>query len=173
LDYKGKTPISESTETYPLYYLFTVISLHPNLSSFQNLVRTLITTKKSPTHLAFRTHPHLTAAISSYITIHENYIYSIGGPTGEVHAAPNPNINSDSGSDIQGGGGLGNAGNVNGFGKKLQQMVYVPEDMLGGWEKTNKALVSRSKSNKYKYKVLFGGWFIYLQSTENLFSFDG
>jgi hypothetical protein len=47
LDYKGKTPISEFTKTYPLYHLFTVISLHPNLSSFQNLVRTLITTKKT------------------------------------------------------------------------------------------------------------------------------
>lgn len=31
---------------------------------------------------------------------------------------------------------------MNGFGRKLQEMVYVPEDMLGGWEKTNKALVS-------------------------------
>jgi hypothetical protein len=136
LDYKGKTPISKSTETYPLYYLFTVISLHPNLSSFQNLVRTLITTKKSLTYLAFRTHPQLTAAISSYITIHENYIYSIGGPTGEVHAAPSSSLNSGSESK---------SGEVdNGFGKKIQQMVYVPEDMLGGWEKTNKALVSQT-----------------------------
>jgi hypothetical protein len=148
LDYKGKTPISKSTETYPLYYLFTVISLHPNLSSFQNLVRTLITTKKSLTYLAFRTHPQLTAAISSYITIHENYIYSIGGPTGEVHAAPTPSsslyISSSSESEVQDASGDQNAGN--GFGRKVQEMVYVPEDMLGGWEKTNKALVSRKST---------------------------
>jgi hypothetical protein len=92
--------------------------------------------------------PTLTAAISSYITIHENYIYSIGGPTGEVHAAPDPNINSNSGSgsEVQDGTGDQDAGNVNGFGRKLQETVYVPEDMLGGWEKTNKALVSRKST---------------------------
>jgi carboxy-cis,cis-muconate cyclase len=46
----------------------------------------------------------------------------MGGPTGEVHKAPNSTSST-------------------GFGEKIQEMVYVPEDELEGWDKTNKALV--------------------------------
>lgn len=65
----------------------------------------------------------LAAAISSYITLTNSHIYSIGGPTGEVHAKPN-------------------ASSTTGFGEKLQEVLFVPEDQLEGWDKTNKALVS-------------------------------
>jgi hypothetical protein len=63
-------------------------------------------------------------------------------------------------------------------------MVYVPEDMLGGWEKTNKALVSRSSPSPstantdtdvdvagFVFCLLLGDGFVCLQSTENLLSF--
>lgn len=53
----------------------------------------------------------------------------MGGPTGEIHAAPS----SDSST---------------GFGEKIQEMVYVPENELEGWDKTNKALV----------RLLVQGW---------------
>ncbi|KAJ9102495.1 hypothetical protein QFC21_002895 [Naganishia friedmannii] len=61
------------------------------------------------------------AAISSYITITNTHIYSIGGPTGEVHVKPN-------------------ATSVTGFGEKVQDVLFVPAEELEGWDKTNKAL---------------------------------
>lgn len=61
-------------------------------------------------------------AVSSYITVTNSHIYSVGGPTGEVHET----ITTPDAS--------------NRFGSKLQELVYVPEDELEGWDKTNKAL---------------------------------
>lgn len=63
------------------------------------------------------------AAISSYITLTNSHIYSIGGPTGEVHAKPDET-------------------STTGFGEKVQEVLFVPEGELEGWDKTNKALVS-------------------------------
>lgn len=80
----------------------------------------------------------LLAAISSYITLHQSHIYSQGGPTGEIHAIPSDPSSrgdeSDFGDDAQ-------PKARSGFGEKIQEMVYVPEGELQGWDKTNKALV--------------------------------
>jgi hypothetical protein len=46
----------------------------------------------------------------------------MGGPTGEIHLAPD-------------------ATSTTGFGEKIQEMVYVPDGQLEAWDKTNKALV--------------------------------
>jgi hypothetical protein len=72
----------------------------------------------------FNTHPvpSNTAAVSSYLTVTNTHIYSMGGPTGEIHLAPN-------------------ATSATGFGEKIQEMVYVPDGQLEAWDKTNKALV--------------------------------
>jgi len=63
------------------------------------------------------------AATSGYITAPPPYthVYSVGGPTGEVHA-----INASSG----------------GLGREIQQMLFVPENDLGQANKTGAALVS-------------------------------
>lgn len=63
------------------------------------------------------------AATGSYIQVDPNngYIYSAGGPTGEVHRV-----------DPKTGG----------FGDKLQELLYVEEDELAKADKTRKALVS-------------------------------
>jgi carboxy-cis,cis-muconate cyclase len=63
------------------------------------------------------------AAISSYITLTNSHIYSIGGPTGEVHAKPDET-------------------SATGFGEKVQEVLFVPDGELEAWDKTNKALVS-------------------------------
>lgn len=64
------------------------------------------------------------AATSSYITVPPpfTHVYSAGGPTGEVHA-----IDPTTG----------------GFGEKLQQILFVPEDKLESADKTRVALVRR------------------------------
>jgi carboxy-cis,cis-muconate cyclase len=72
------------------------------------------------------THIHSTfhkAAISGYIAIPppSHYLYSVGGPTGEVHI-----INASSG----------------GVGQEVQQVLFVPEDDLEQADKTPGALVS-------------------------------
>ncbi len=66
------------------------------------------------------------AAVSSYITVSNSHIYSMGGPTGEIHEAPRGTPADDG---------------FTGFGEKIQEMVYVAQDELAGWDKTNKALV--------------------------------
>jgi hypothetical protein len=65
----------------------------------------------------------LLAATSSYISIPPPYthLYSAGGPTGEVHA-----VDPSSG----------------GFGEKIQQILFVPDDELLQADKSRVALVS-------------------------------
>lgn len=63
------------------------------------------------------------AATAGYISVPPPYthVYSVGGPTGEVHA-----INASSG----------------GLGREIQQVLFVPESDLGQANKTATALVS-------------------------------
>jgi hypothetical protein len=65
----------------------------------------------------------ISAATSSYISVPPPYIhlYSAGGPTGEIHV-----IDPSSG----------------GFGEKLQQILFIPEDELKYADKSRVALVS-------------------------------
>lgn len=65
--------------------------------------------------------PLAPAAISSYISLRDSYAYSIGGPSGEVHALSEER----------------------GFGAKVQELLYVPPDDLADADKTRKALVRR------------------------------
>jgi len=67
----------------------------------------------------------LLAATSSYISIPPPYthLFSAGGPTGEVHA-----VDPSSG----------------GFGEKVQQILFVPDDELLQADKSRAALVSHS-----------------------------
>lgn len=51
-----------------------------------------------------------------------SHVYSVGGPTGEIHETV-------TGADAS-----------NRFGRKVQELVYVPDHELAGWDKTNKAL---------------------------------
>ena len=122
LDYKGKTPISEWREQFSIIYFQTARPLSLTSPSISLSVASLSTLSCQ----------HPPAAISSYITIHNSFIYSIGGPTGEVHSAP-PSSSSSSSSTSP---------TSNGFGPKKQEMVYVDPEKLDEWDKTNKALVS-------------------------------
>jgi hypothetical protein len=63
------------------------------------------------------------AATGSYVQLSPDnkFVYSAGGPTGEVHAVDQA---------------------TGGFGDKLQELLYVPEDELATADKTRKALVS-------------------------------
>lgn len=67
----------------------------------------------------------ISAATSSYIDVPPpfTHIYSVGGPTGEVHL-----IDEHTG----------------GFGKKAQEILFVPEDELPKADKTRVGLVSNS-----------------------------
>lgn len=73
-------------------------------------------TMRSCTHSAS---VRIAAAVSSYISVTERAIYSAGGPTAEVH-------------DFSTEGG---------FGSKLQQLAFVPDNDLADTDKTRKALV--------------------------------
>lgn len=120
LTYEGKTPISTWDRLLPAF--------PPTVA--ENLGHTSL--RALPLSLANK------AAISSYITITNTHIYSIGGPTGEVHAKP---CSSSSASSSAAAAAAAAAGTT-GFGEKVQEVLFVPEDELEGWDKTNKALVS-------------------------------
>ena len=60
-------------------------------------------------------------ATSSYITITDGFIYSIGGPSGEVHL-----INADGG-----------------FGRRVQELLYVPPKEYALADKSRKAIVRK------------------------------
>lgn len=70
------------------------------------------------------------AATSSYIQVSpdSSYVYSAGGPTGEVHAV-----------EIATGG----------FGTKLQELLYVDKDKLATEDKTRVALVSCTQTTSH------------------------
>ncbi|GHJ87651.1 hypothetical protein NliqN6_4053 [Naganishia liquefaciens] len=92
----------------------------PSLYSFHVAAGPAAEDKPPVVELTYQGKTPITA-ISSYITLTNSHIYSIGGPTGEVHARPN-------------------ASSLTGFGEKLQEVLFVPQDQLEGWDKTNKAL---------------------------------
>ena len=83
------------------------------------------------------------AATSSYISIPPPYthLYSAGGPTGEVHA-----VDPSSG----------------GFGEKVQQILFVPDDELLQADKSRTALVSH-------FVVLESGLFSELRNVPTLY----
>ncbi|KAF9269820.1 putative isomerase YbhE [Marasmius fiardii PR-910] len=86
-------------------------------------------------------------ATSSYITLPPPYthIYSAGGPTGEVHAV-----------DLSHGG----------FGDKLQQVLFIPENELEQADKTRVAL--RYGSHGVEFSVPLGLAFIPVLGTDSI-----
>ncbi|KAK1229455.1 hypothetical protein PQX77_007504 [Marasmius sp. AFHP31] len=86
-------------------------------------------------------------ATSSYVILPPPYthIYSAGGPTGEVHAVDPSN---------------------GGFGDKLQQVLFVPEDELEQADKTRKAL--RYGSHGVEFSVSLGLAFIPVLGTDSI-----
>jgi carboxy-cis,cis-muconate cyclase len=61
-----------------------------------------------------------TASCGSYVSVFEDKVYSAGGPTGEVHAID---------------------GATGGFGRKLQELLFVQSEELSSVDKSRKALV--------------------------------
>ncbi|ESK94737.1 muconate cycloisomerase 1 [Moniliophthora roreri MCA 2997] len=86
-------------------------------------------------------------ATSSYIILPPPYshIYSAGGPTGEVHA-----VDSSTG----------------GFGEKLQQILFIPEDKLEEADKTRAAL--RYGSHAVEFSTPLGLAFIPVLGTDSI-----
>ena len=70
-------------------------------------------------------------ATSSYITVIDGLASSAGGPTSEVHA-----LDPETG----------------GFGRKIQQQLYVKDEELEGEDKTNVALRYGSHGIEYNAK---------------------
>ncbi|TFK31814.1 hypothetical protein BDQ12DRAFT_659987 [Crucibulum laeve] len=87
-------------------------------------------------------------ATSSYITLPPPYthLYSVGGPTGEVHCVSRAQGFVDGGPgflDVAGGSPIGSGPDTTltgGFGKKIQEILFVPEDELERADKMHVAL---------------------------------
>ncbi|KAF9256248.1 hypothetical protein L218DRAFT_1081450 [Marasmius fiardii PR-910] len=89
-------------------------------------------------------------ATSSYISLPPpfTHLYSVGGPTGEVHA-----VNSSHG----------------GFGDKLQQILFVPEDELEDADKTSVAL--QYGSHGVEFSAPLGLGFVPVLGTDSIEAF--